>query len=131
MQALKALVIFLGVLILAGMAVIAVTLYNRATDPERGFFRKTPESASAPISASTPASTPVRTPVPNAASTAGARAFAETRISTAAGSRVLGMTAAGDRLILRLALAGGGERLIVVDLVTGGVLGRIEVAPTR
>ncbi len=94
MQALKALVIVLGVMIVAGIAVIGVTIYHRATNP-------------------------VNRPVPGPG-------FGKMALELPAGSRVVEMVAEDDRLILRLRLADGGRRILILDMATGKRLGIFE-----
>ena len=97
MQALKALVIVLGVMIVAGIAVIGVTIYHRATNL-------------------------VNSPVPGSTEPG----FGRVALDLPAGSRVVEMTAEGDRLILRLRLADGGWRILILDMATGKRLGTFE-----
>ena len=54
-------------------------------------------------------------------------AFAASAVNIPHGARIEAMTAASDRLILDLALPGGGRDIIVIDLVTGTRLGTIEL----
>jgi hypothetical protein len=49
------------------------------------------------------------------------------RVELPAGGRILDMTASGDRLVLRVAMPDGGERLILVDLSRGKALGALEL----
>lgn len=49
------------------------------------------------------------------------------RVELPQGSRILDMTASGDRLVLRVAVPDGGERLIVVDLARGRQLGVLDL----
>jgi hypothetical protein len=56
-------------------------------------------------------------------------AFAGGAVIIPRGARIEAMTAASDRLILDLALPGGGRNIIVIDLVTGARLGTIELHP--
>ena len=51
----------------------------------------------------------------------------EGKIALPAGGRIVDMTSAGDRLVLRVALPDASERLIVVDLARGRQLGTLEV----
>jgi hypothetical protein len=46
------------------------------------------------------------------------------------GARVLGTEAAGERLVVRIALAAGGEQLLLIDARNGERLGTIELRPT-
>ena len=98
MQALKALVIVLGVMIVAGIAVIGVTIYHRATNL-------------------------VNSPVPGSTEPG----FARVALELPPGSRIVEMTAEGDRLILRLRLADGGWRILILDMATGKRLGTFEL----
>jgi hypothetical protein len=45
------------------------------------------------------------------------------------GARVLGTEAAGDRVVVRIALAAGGEQLLLIDARNGERLGTIELRP--
>lgn len=97
MQALKALVIALGVLILVAAGVIAVTIYKRATN---GI-----EDAGA-----------------------GAAGFGNKELALPAGAVLEDMTASGKHLVLRLRLADGSPRIMVIDLATGEPLGELDFA---
>jgi hypothetical protein len=58
----------------------------------------------------------------------GARAsYADAKLMLPDGAKVLDMVAAGDRLVLRLALPDATERLLVVDLVHGRQVGALEL----
>jgi hypothetical protein len=110
MKALKALVVGMGILIIAALGVIVVTLYNRAAGPgDRG-----PETAAGEAGKQAGVGAPLA-------------AFGTARIGLPAGSTVLGMNAADGRLLLRTRRAGGGEWIYVIDLATGATLGKIEV----
>jgi hypothetical protein len=49
------------------------------------------------------------------------------KIALPAGAKVLDMAAAGDRLVLRVALPDATERLLVVDLAHGRQIGTLEL----
>jgi hypothetical protein len=106
MQTLKALVIVLGVMIVAGIAVVGVTIYHRATNL-------------------------VNSPVPRSAEPAGRTGlgpgFGKVALELPAGSRIVEMTAEDDRLILRLRLADGGRQILILDMATGKRLGTFEL----
>lgn len=96
MQALKALVIILGVLILVAAAVLAVTIYNRATeglaeagDAEPGFGNK--------------------------------------ELALPPGAALEDVTASGKHLVLRLRMADGNPRIVVIDLATGAPVGELDL----
>ena len=105
MQALKALVIAMGVLIMAGLAVIAVTLYKRGTQYVAGAERAAPAGAPA------------------------GPGFGTKEVAIPAGATVRRVSAEGDRLVVELGLADGAPGVVVVDLRDGSVLGRIEFRP--
>ena len=98
MRALKALVIVMGILIVAGTAVIAVTLARRSADD-------------------------------GAARTGGDAAVAAPRIELPAGARVVETALDGTRIALRIVLADGTERIIVIDTETGRRTGAVDVVP--
>ena len=110
MQALKTLVIVLGVMIVAAIAVIGVTIYHRAANL-------------------------VNSPVPGSPSPAARTGFGpgfgpgfgKVALELPAGSRVVEMTAEGDRLILRLRLADGGRQILILDMATGKRIGTLEL----
>lgn len=105
MQALKVLVIVMGIAILAGVAVIGVTIYQRATEPQDG-------TAASP--APPPAFGTVEVPIPE-------------------GCSVVETVVAGQRLILRIGpddISGAGcDRIYVVDLASGALLGVLLTTP--
>jgi Family of unknown function (DUF6476) len=99
MRALKVLVVVMGVLLVAGFAVLVATIMSRMSQ----------RSAPAVAVATRPAS------------------FGTTTVTFPADSLVMETYGAGDRLVLRLELAGGGEMLVVLDAATGTELGRINL----
>jgi hypothetical protein len=96
---LKALVIGMGVLIVAGVGVIAVTLVNRMGGTSPG---------SAPTAA-----------IASNSSVAG-------RIELPPGARIAETHVEGKTLVLRLAMPDGGTRIAVYDL-TGKAIASVEV----
>ncbi|MFI4987092.1 MAG: hypothetical protein ACHQF3_06610 [Alphaproteobacteria bacterium] len=110
MHPLKTLVIGMGVVIVAGMAFVGYTIVKRANAPE------TPKHAVA------------GTAVPGAAGEAAAeRPYGPVGIALPAGARILRTSAVGRRLIVELELAGGGERVLVIELATGALTGTIDL----
>ncbi len=92
MRALQAAVIVMGVLIVAGVAVLAVTLMQRIA------------TVSGP-----------------------ARAAAEALVlDEPAGTHIAASSLAGERLVLQLS-GGGADRVVVLDLAHGRVVGRVAV----
>ena len=106
-RALKALVIFLGVLILGGVVVIGLTIYQRASAP----------------SAET-----TRIDAPPAAAPAG---FGVRRLALPQGADVVEAVAEGERLVLIVALPDGAQRVIVLDLASGAEIGRVDLEWTE
>jgi hypothetical protein len=112
MRALKALVIVMGILILAGLAAVAFTVARRAGAPaDEPVATGTPPGISAP------------------AAGAGTPAFGTVQVPLADGYAYDGATAEGGRLLVRLRGRDGRGRIVVLDLATGRRLGIVEVAP--
>jgi hypothetical protein len=65
-----------------------------------------------------------------AAATDAEHPFATTALALPRGAHIAAMTTAPDRLILQVALPGGGGELVILDLATGARLGTIELRPT-
>ena len=109
MQALKALVIIMGVLIVVGTTVVVVTIYNRMTAQD-----EPPPTAggAAPSGFGAPESLP---------------AFGTAEVSVPDGCRVMEMVPAGERLLLRLGSIERCNRILVVDLRSGALLGSIAL----
>jgi len=102
MKALKTLVIVMGILILAGIAVIGVTLYNRANRPGG-------------LAGAPPAAAP-------------ADRIADGSLGLPAGSRIRGLAGAGGRVVVHVELPSGAEELVILDPASGAVVGRLGVA---
>jgi len=101
MQALKILVVALGVLLIAGVVALAVGIAYRLNHG-----RETPSPAAARL-----------------APHGGAPRF----VALPAGARILGTQSDGDRVMVRLGLADGGERLMLLDWNTGAVLATLNL----
>lgn len=110
MRALKALVIFMGILILLGMGLVGYAIVNRVAAPEGG------KPGTATVASGTGAAAP-------------AKPFGPVEIGLPAGAKLARTSVSGDRLIVELALAAGGERLLVVDLASGAVIGTVDLKP--
>lgn len=106
MQALKALVVFMAVLIVIGMVILAYGISLR--------FGKMAGDEAAP-------------PPPRAGAIAPWPG--DLAIAVPAGAQVADTVVAEGRMIVRLALPDGGNRFIVVDLATGTTLGAVELTP--
>lgn len=99
-KAIKALVAFMGVLLVAGLAVLGWGLSNSAGKAGK--------------------------PRPAAAVATGAD-FGNVNVLVPAGSRIEQTLVVGDRLVLRL--SGGAERLLVIDPMAGTVAGSFVLTP--
>lgn len=111
MRALKAVVIVMGVLILAGMGLVGYGIVKRATTPQA------------------PAKVGVMALAPPIAGSAAKGPYGPVEIPLPPGARLLGTRAEGDRLLVELALANGGERVLVIELASGALLGTIDLKP--
>lgn len=103
-KAIKALVAFMGILLVAGLGLLGYGLMNV-------------KNGSKP-----------RVPAPAASTSAPAAEFGALAVPVPAGSRVEQTLVVGDRLVLRLA-GGGGERLLVLDPAEGRVAGSFVLTP--
>jgi hypothetical protein len=103
MRGLKVLVVVLGVLLVAGAIALGFAVQYRLNHPR---------PASAGNSGIGPAGAP-----------------SAMTLDLPQGARVLGAEASGDRLVVRVELAGGGEELIIVNLVTGAPVATVTLRP--
>ena len=102
MQALKIMVVVMGVLIVAGVAVIATDLARRASSGRAA---------------------------PAASAGASLAGFDEKTVELPKNGRLTGVHTEAGRVVLRVLLPGNKEMLIVLDLATGERLGTINVNP--
>ena len=98
MRALQVLVVVMGVLIIAGLVVIGVTIGNRVTQQR--------EAELAPK---------------------GLPSFGDVQLNLPAGSRVVWATVDAGRLVVHSQSAGEAARFEVIDLATGNRLGGVRV----
>ena len=99
MRALKVLVVVMGVLLIAGVAAVIVTIMSRLT--QKG----------------TPAASVAAHLVP----------FGNTTVTLPADSLVMEMQRTGDRILVHVDLKDGTEMVLVLDAATGTELGRIKL----
>jgi hypothetical protein len=104
MRALKVLVIVMGVLLVAGIVALGFAVQYRLTHS-----RQAP-AAVGPAIGSAGAANAMTLDLPQ-------------------GARVVGAEASGDRLVVRVELAGGSEELIIVNLVTGAPVATVTLRP--
>ena len=118
---LKIIVIVLGVMIAAGLVVIGIKLVEKSGELAE---LTGDEGAAATGEAATSEADAVAVAEATALSALG-------DLGLPAGSQVRRMTAAGHRLILVVAVPEGGERIVIVDLRSGGTVANIglEGAP--
>jgi hypothetical protein len=107
MRALKALVIGMGVLIVAGLGVVVYAVVDRLGAPE--------ETAAAP-----PAT-------PEAQRTAASKTLRNLHITLPAGTQIVSTSLGDGQLLLRLRNAEGMETLEIFDTETGRRLRRIAI----
>jgi hypothetical protein len=104
MRALKVLVIVMGVLLVAGIVALGFAVQYRINHP-----RQAP-AAVAPAIGPAGAANAMTLDLPQ-------------------GSRVVGAEASGDRLVVRVELAGGSAELIIVNLSTGVPVATVTLRP--
>jgi len=120
MQALKALVIGMGILILIGMGIIGVTIYKRATAPEL----ETTADAVVWEDIDGAASRQVR---PSASKLPSA--FRAGDVTLPAGAKIEDLAVGDGRIVLQLRLDSGARRLLILDLASGVQLGAVDLNP--
>lgn len=103
MKAIKALVAFMGVLLIAGLGLLGY-----------GFYSKAGQTGGKPRPASSVA--------------AAGDAFGSVAVPLPAGARIEQVLAAGDRVVLRVTGAGP-ERFVVLDPADGSVAGSFVLTP--
>ncbi|MBL8660969.1 MAG: hypothetical protein JNM75_14590 [Rhodospirillales bacterium] len=111
MQAIKSLVIGLGILIIAGLILLGYAFYARTTDPD--FHLMKADKQKAAVRADAPAG----------------EGFGEADLSLPEGCSVVEMRPDGKWLYLRAGPAGPCERIIVIDVATGRTHGVIVRKP--
>lgn len=112
LRPLKFLVIAMGVVIVIGTIIVVVTIVQRAST-------KSDEGVAAPSAAAV-----------GSAMTSAPQGFGVQTLDIPRGARIAEMVAEGDRLIVRLDLAGGARQIVVLDTATGKRLGTFEVRET-
>ncbi|HEY3916140.1 MAG TPA: DUF6476 family protein [Stellaceae bacterium] len=100
MRGLKVLVVVMGLVLVAGVVALGFAVEYRIDHPR-------------------PAGSAPSVPPPHAST-----------IDLPAGARVVGAEASGDRLVVRIELAGGSEKLIIVNLATGEPVSTVTLRPT-
>ena len=113
---LKIIVIVLGVMIAAGLVVIGLKLVEKGNE----LAELTGDEDAAATDEADAAAMPAATALP-----------APRDLGLPAGSQVRRMTAAGHRLILVVAVPDAGERIVIVDLRSGGMVANIGLEGTR
>lgn len=98
MQILKALVVIMGVLIIAGFTFLGVELYKRASDPTRAAQQAADADRAAP-----------------------AREAADVTLDVPSGSRIGDIVVVGNRVLFKVTLPQGPDRLYVIDPRNGAV----------
>lgn len=122
------LVLTMGLLLVVGLAVIAVTIIYRISDSndQQISIGDDQQNDAAPA----PAMVGETHDAPNPA--LAARHAPEISIARPAGAELIGATSAGDRMTLHFRGIGEdkGDVILVVDLGSGQVLSRVEIAAT-
>lgn len=114
MQAIKALVIFMGVLLLAGLGLLGYGMYTKAGKAVKD----------APVVAS-----PLGSPAAAGAvvASAGLAGFGTLGLDQPAGTSIAAVTVAGSQMVITLRGGGLGDRVVVVDSTTRAVIGQVTL----
>jgi hypothetical protein len=108
MRSLKVLVIVMGVVLVAGIIALGFGVRYRVNHPR-------------PVASGSPA-----VAGPAIGPTGAMNAMT---LDLPQGAKVVGAEANGDRLVVRVALAAGGEELIIVNLATGAPVATVTLRP--
>ena len=123
MQALKGLVVGLGILIVFGMSVIGYGLYRKANDPGFKFFGSNDEKVT------TTTASPSGVPTLPATPTVPTQAFGEAMVGLPAGCTIDGVSGDGARIYLRIGpTTAECQRVVVLNAATGAQIGVIRIA---
>ncbi len=110
---LKVAVIVMGVMILVGLLGLGYMLYNKSQKREAA---EEANAGGAPASSES-----------GGTSAQSMRSQRLVSLGLPPGSRVGEMTATGDRLVLNVRVPGQGERIVILDLRKGGVIGHVAL----
>jgi len=124
MQALKGLVIGMGLLIVIGMGVLGYGLYKKATDPGFKFFK---DASTAETAAPTLPAPPIAAALPASK----IDSFGTKSVPLAPGETLEGVTPNGNYLILHLKGSDGSDSLTIVTMNGGDVIGRLNLEPLK
>lgn len=119
MRLLKALVIFMAVVLVIGFAVVGVELVRRMIE-----VKEEAQTAATQSPPSIPGRSEPAAPVPPP-SPAELPAFGEASLALPEGAQPIDVAAAGDRVILRVMLPDQSQRLLVLNLRDGSLLGTV------
>ncbi len=103
MKLLKGLVVFMGILVVAGMAALAYGIYKKATDPDFTVFAGKPGKGEK------------------------SAAFGDVDFPLPADCNIVETIPEGDRLYLRIGPVGPCERIVVISAEDGSVIGTLWV----
>lgn len=112
MRALKAIVIGMGILIVAAIVLLVYGMYKKSMDPTWKLFGN-------PSSVPAVSATPVAPNLP-------ASAFGDVNLNLAQGCRIEDVSAYGARAFVRVGPDAICDAVVVIDLTSGQVLGRIS-----
>ena len=135
MQALKALVIVMGILIAIGITIIGVTIYRRATD--MGSETKatavvaiappakeaSPAAPSAAVTAEAPKADAIPAPLPPVTPVMPAPNFGVRLLDLPPGSIIVSAQPFESRVLAHVRLPDGGTRILLLDPATGDIAG--------
>ena len=127
---LKIAVVFMGILIVGGLAVIGVKIYQDTIKVAETLGEEPVEAVPEPQLLSPEPQTQTQTKVVTANAIAPYTAAVE-HLNLGRDARVQSMIAEGHRLILNVRTASGIERVVIIDMNGGMVLGDIALEAPR
>lgn len=119
MKAVKSLVAFMGVLLVAGLALLGYGMYTKAG-------RAVKPSAEASVAPSSGPSVPVAMPIPSSFA-APATAYGAQPLGQPAGSRIAAVTLNNGLAAVTITGGGLGDRLVILDTTAGRQIGQFTI----
>ncbi|MFC1673658.1 hypothetical protein ACFL12_05845 [Pseudomonadota bacterium] len=127
MNALKGIVLLMGVAIAVLMTLIIYGMYQKSQNPDFTFFDSSGDAekqATAPTIPEAPLAG-----APTVQQAAPTQAFRDINIDLPQGASISGASASGNQMVLLIALSDGATEVWVIDLATGQTLGKVKTLP--
>ncbi len=128
---LKYVVIFLGLLLIAGFALLIAIIAHRASQPAKPDAPMAPSGVSVPQTGVQPPETALALPPSPTGPAQGTRVAKAMETLIPKGARYQGSTISGNRLIVTLQTPSGDLQLLLVDLARWQIIGTADLRQER